>query len=52
MKTKYLVLALFFALVSVSNVKAQYLLQDVFPTLTFNSITECVTAPDAANRML
>lgn len=51
MKTKYFLLILLLACIGGSSVKAQYVLQDVFPTLTFNSITECQTAPDPANRL-
>jgi glucose/arabinose dehydrogenase len=51
MKTKYFLLFLLLACIGGSNVKAQYVLQDAYPTLTFNSITECQTAPDAANRL-
>ncbi len=51
MKTKYFLVMLLLACIGGSNVKAQYVLQDAFPTLTFNSITECQTAPTAANKL-
>lgn len=51
MKTKYFFLTLLLVFICGSSVKAQYVLQDVYPSLTFNATTECVTAPDAANRL-
>lgn len=51
MKTKLLIALLLFVCIGAGNVRAQYVLQDAYPTLTFNSITECQTAPDAANRL-
>ena len=51
MKTKYFLLMVLLAILGGSNVKAQYTLQDVFPSLTFNSITECTTSPDTLNRL-
>jgi len=51
MKTKYFLAALLLTFIFASNAKAQYVLTDVYPSLTYNSITECVTAPDAANRL-
>jgi len=51
MKTKLLIALLLFVCIGAGNVRAQYVLQDAYPSLTFNSITECQTAPDAANRL-
>lgn len=51
MKTKYFLLMLLLACIGGSNVKAQYVLQDAFPTLSFNSITECQTAPTPENKL-
>ena len=51
MKTKYFLLFLLLACMGGSNVKAQYVLQDAYPTLTFANITDAALAPDASNRL-
>ena len=51
MKTKYFLLFLLLVCIGSSSVKAQYVLQDAYPSLTFANITDAALAPDAANRL-